>query len=307
VTRFVLGVNNCFASRRWPEPEEWCRIIREKFGITYVQFSFDVLDPAIDAFSRKRVCQKIHTLTRRYGLIIHSTFTGLSFYSYNQLLHPDLTFRRRALDWCEQAIYMTSELGAKAFGGPLGCLSTRDFQAKERKKYLAESLFDSLIHLAEVARSAGLEFLLWEPTPVPSELCHTIQEAKDFLRKLNDVTAIPILYCLDTGHQCAYDTDGKDRDTYVWLRELGTLSPVIHIQQTDGTRDNHWPFTEMYNRKGLIKPHKVIRALEESGAQEVFLFLEINHPFEMSDAEVLRDWVESVRYWKRSGLVIWEA
>ena len=38
-------MNTCFAVKRWPEPEEWTRIVAEEFGLKTVQFSFDLMDP----------------------------------------------------------------------------------------------------------------------------------------------------------------------------------------------------------------------------------------------------------------------
>ena len=33
MTEFTLGMNTCFAVKRWPEPEEWARIVAEEFGL----------------------------------------------------------------------------------------------------------------------------------------------------------------------------------------------------------------------------------------------------------------------------------
>ncbi len=49
---------------------------------------------------------------------------------------------------------------------------------------------------------------------------------------------------------------------------------------------------------GIIKPDKVLEAIERSGAEEVLLALEIIHPFEEREEKVLNDMIESVRYWK---------
>ena len=303
MTRIKLGVNNCFAIKRWPEPEEWCRIVREIFGIKYVQFSFDMLDPTINSIARYKLCKKIRDSAEKYDLTIHSTFTGLGFYSFNQLLHPDPGVRRDAVHWCEEAIYTTSAIGAKGTGGPLGSFSVKDFRNKERRETLTNVLVEYLQYFAELADNEGQEFFLWEPTPIAREICHTIEEARQFYSRVNKGSSIPILYCLDTGHQCATDTEGIDKDTYAWLREFSAFSPVIHIQQTSGKLDNHWPFTREFNKKGIIEPKKVIESIKKSGAKEVILLLEINHPFEADDNKVLKDWVESVKYWKDSGLV----
>jgi len=40
-----LGINLSFAVKRWPEPEAWAGIVRERLGLDQVQFTFDLLDP----------------------------------------------------------------------------------------------------------------------------------------------------------------------------------------------------------------------------------------------------------------------
>ena len=44
MVKINLGINNCFAVKRWPETEEWMSIIKEKFGLDIVQLSTDVTD-----------------------------------------------------------------------------------------------------------------------------------------------------------------------------------------------------------------------------------------------------------------------
>ena len=47
MTNIRLGINNAFASKRWPEPMAWSRLIAGDLGLTEVQFSFDLLDPLL--------------------------------------------------------------------------------------------------------------------------------------------------------------------------------------------------------------------------------------------------------------------
>jgi sugar phosphate isomerase/epimerase len=133
--------------------------------------------------------------------------------------------------------------------------------------------------------------------PILREPPCTIKGAKEVLKKINKRSKIPIKLAIDTGHQCTIGAKGEDNDVYAWLRALASESPVIHIQQTDGKGDRHWPFTKEYNEVGIIEPDKVIRAIDESGAKEVYLMLEIIHAFEESEERVLSDLRESFRYW----------
>ncbi|HID94816.1 MAG TPA: sugar phosphate isomerase/epimerase [Candidatus Latescibacteria bacterium] len=294
-----LGINACFAVKRWPEPEAWLKIVGEDLGLKEAQFSLDLLDPRVSEPTRSKMCEKINQAATRYGVHIQTTFTGLAAYCFNLLLHPDIGMRMDAVHWFEEAIEVTSMLGAEGTGGHIASLSMWDFQDDLRRECLTEALIESLHHLAELVKIEGQRYFLWEPMPVPRERPCTIDDAKRLYEKVNDGAAVPIVYCIDWGHQCTYSATGKDRDTYAWLEELSPMSPVMHVQQTDGKADCHWPFTKEFNNKGIIEPGRALDAIARSGVKEVVLMLEIIHPFEAEESKVLDDLKESVEYWKK--------
>jgi hypothetical protein len=101
-----------------------------------------------------------------------------------------------------------------------------------------------------------------------------------------------------------------DGDPYLWLEHYGAFSPIIHLQQTDGTRSAHQNFTAETAKTGIIHPAKVLRAIHASTSRpvptgfpppvrEIHLTLE---PF-IGTAEhpriALEQIAESVRYWRR--------
>ena len=53
----------------------------------------------------------------------------------------------------------------------------------------------------------------------------------------------------------------KDGDPYAWLGAFGCYSPIIHLQQTDGSSSSHQPFTSERNARGRIFGDKVLEAL----------------------------------------------
>lgn len=299
MSKINVGMMSCFAVKRWPEPEVWCRIIKEELGLSYAQFSFDLLDPRTLEGPRAQMCLRTKQATEKYGIHLTSAFTGLASYSFNLLCHPDIGMRMDALDWYEKAIYTAAEMGAWGTGGHVAALSMSDFENERRKDYLTTFLLESLEYLSGVGKNVGQKFLLWEPMPIAREAPCTIDGAKRIYERVNENAHIPVQFCLDLGHQCTYTAKGRDRDTYEWLRQLSQYSPVIHIQQTDGKGDRHWPFTEDYNRKGIIRPQKVIEAINVSGAEEVTLLFEIIHPPEIEENKVLDDLKESVEYWEK--------
>ncbi|MHA1230975.1 MAG: sugar phosphate isomerase/epimerase family protein [Candidatus Helarchaeota archaeon] len=295
-----LGINTCFAVKRWVEPEEWIKIISD-LKLEDCQFSFDLLDPFTEEITKSMILNDIITNLDKYRIRVHSCFTGLAAYSYNLLLHPDFGMRMNFLYWYQQAIDMASSLGCRGVGGHVAAYTMKDYKNESRKEYLFNSFIDSLQFLASHAKMSDLDYFLVEPMPLAREPPYDIDGAKKFNEIVNkNNPGVPIVYCIDLGHSCAVACkDEYSRNPYNWLKELGKISPEIHVQQTDGKADRHWPFTEEYNNKGIIEPTKVLSALEDSGANEVALFLEIIHPFEEDEENVLKDLIESVDYWKQ--------
>ena len=44
MTSYQLGINTCFAVKRWPQPERWARLVRDELRLDLVQHSLDLVD-----------------------------------------------------------------------------------------------------------------------------------------------------------------------------------------------------------------------------------------------------------------------
>ena len=96
---------------------------------------------------------------------------------------------------------------------------------------------------------------------------------------------------------------------YKWLEELGCYSPIIHLQQTDGTFSRHLPFTMSNNEKGVIDGRRVLESLKISYDDEhgldipkvdnIYMTIEVF----LSTASVnylsLLELEETVKYWRQ--------
>lgn len=111
------------------------------------------------------------------------------------------------------------------------------------------------------------------------------------------------------GHPYLF-ASATDGDLYAWLRMLGCYSPIIHLQQTDGTASAHRPFTEANNRTGIVKPLDVLQAIWEAYQQppnsaypllcdDIYLTLEIFSGTADHPAQILANIRESVSYWRQ--------
>jgi hypothetical protein len=109
-----------------------------------------------------------------------------------------------------------------------------------------------------------------------------------------------------------------DPDCYEWLRRIGCYSPVIHLQQTDGNFSSHKPFTDETNKKGIIEPAKILKALKQSydktdekaaaaetaghfpkKCEDVYLTFEIYSATMEINYNILYNLQKSVDYWRR--------
>jgi sugar phosphate isomerase/epimerase len=289
-----LGINTCFAVKRWPRPADWAPIVRDTLGLDLVQVSLDLVDLTRDADSLAQDVDEHLEAAAHHGLRLHSVFTGVAGYSSNLLLHPSERERDAAERWYERAIDFAARLGCESVGGHVGAFSVPDWGDPVRRSMLWEELQVRLGRLAAVARGRGLEGLLVENLAArrePSTMADIVSLITD-----GDADRVPIQLCLDVGHMCVPDTEGEERDPYAWLGQLGGRAAVIQIQQGDTLGDRHWPFTAQYEAVGRIDPDRVLRTLGPSVAAP--LVFEVIPAFEAPDDAVIADLVESVQRWR---------
>jgi sugar phosphate isomerase/epimerase len=300
MSRVHLGINTCFAVKRWPEPEQWVRIVKHELRLDCCQFSFDLVDPLIDENTTKAYATDVRKLAQANNLFIHSSFTGLAAYSWSQLLHPIASMREAAETWYKRAIDFTARIGATGMGGHIGAFSVHDAHNRERKQMLLEELTTRLSTLSSYAAHHGLNYLLFENMAVTREFGYSIEEAQE-LTNLNTRGGVPLILCLDVGHPCALHTGTSSDDYLAWFAVPWQHLPIVHLQQTDRSGDHHWPFTGEYNAQGMIQAEKIIEAIQPwLLVGDVYLFLEPIHPFEAQDAIVLDELRESVAYWREA-------
>lgn len=291
--KLKLGTNLGFAINRYIEPEVWAKIVAEDLKLNSVQFVADLLNPFLpDAYINK-MTERIVNAVKEYGITVDSMFTS-AYTRVNHLMHPDEDAREIWLDWFKRFLDIGQKLGAKTSGSHFGILT---FDAFDRSyDFLVEEGVKNWQKLTFYAKELGYDCLIFEPMSVPREMAHTIPEAKELMDRVNAHCGVPMRLCLDVGHAPHPDY----RDPYPWVEQLGRYSPIIHIQQTVMNKSNHAPFTEEYNKTGIISGEKLMNAMKKSGLDETILMFEIGHR-EHYDTEfrIIEDLKESAEYWRQ--------
>jgi D-erythrulose 1-phosphate 3-epimerase len=294
--RLRLGINTCFAVKRWPRPEDWAPIVADRLKLSLVQHSLDLVDLAGPDPWLERQATAVRAAAAAHKLAVESTFTGLAAYSSNLLLDPDSDRRAAAEAWYLRAVRFTALVGGSATGGHVGALSVADAADPAVSAARWTELRDRLGRIATGARAAGLSTVVVENLAAAREPS-TMALIRQLLRPATPAAAAVAL-CLDVGHMCVPGTTGEDRDPYAWLLRLGRDAPMVQLQQSDADGDHHWPFTLERNAAGRIDADRVIDALDDAGVEATDLLLEVIPPFEQDDEAVLDDLVASVDYWR---------
>jgi len=305
--KLSLGINLGYAVNKYIEPEVWARITAEEIGLRYVQFVADLLNPSLTDEIIAAQVKRIVNACREYDITITSMFTS-TFTRVNHFLHPDKEVREYWLNWFKRFADIGAKLGAKSMGSHFGIFSFDAFE--KRYDVLLEEAVRKWQQLSVYAANIGYEYLIFEPMSVDREMGNTVSRSLQLMDMVNQNSAIPLKCCLDVGHA----PDPAERDPYPWVEQLGHLSPVIHLQQTVLHKSNHWPFIPEYNDQGIIKPAKILEALQKSGAKEAELLFEISHrEHHDTDFRIIEDLKKSADYWKealtnanKSGSITWD-
>jgi len=284
-----LGVNLSFAIKRWIDGPQLASIVKEKLGIQYVQYTWDLSDPWWPEQRRDRIAKSYARAFKDAGLSIESTFGGLASYTYNNFLGPTEDIRHLGYEHFRRAIDMTGEMGIAAAGMPLGSFSYDDAKNPARREEIYKIALGMITELTRHARTRGLSTLLIEPVPLATEMPSSAVESLRVMKDLDGQTDIPVRLLVDWGHAMYKPLFKEDANMEVWMKHCGNYIHSFHIQQTDGGLDCHWSFT----REGLVKPKGLYEFWKKYSLTSQTYFLEIIYPFEAEDDYVLSDMIKS--------------
>ena len=265
-----LGLHIGFASTRYNDPKIWAEIVRNEFGLNYVQFTSNLLEPSYSNDIIKNEIKKINYYTKLHNIKIDHTFTSPRG---NYLGHSNRLIKNYWLKWLKNFLWISKELGAEGAGSLLGIMTFDDLDNNFRKR--EKDILDGWRELSIYAKKIGLKYLLWEPMSIKREMGDTIKYTKYLHKKLNSKSKVPILLNLDVDHGNHFSNDKRDGDPYEWLNDLSYLSPSIHIKQKTKDVYTHKPFIKKYNKIGIIKPEKILRSLEKSKCKNTTLYFNI--------------------------------
>ena len=280
--RIHLAIDNCFASKRWTTPRAWMQHSLD-MGIPQIEASADTeCDPLYTPPDALRDwLESVKRAAEETGAKVANFYSGHGSYATLGLTHTDPRVRDHMQHrWLGSMIDMASALGA-GFGFFCHALDQSVLADAARYHETMDDLYERLGQIAQRARDAKLPYISLEQMYSPHQPPWTISGSAHLLREVWSRSGAPLYLTLDVGHAVGQrnflrptaDTtdDGRelyaqphDGDPYAWLRALAAYSPIVHLQQTDGTVSAHRPFSRKYNESGIITPQRVLQAMKDS-------------------------------------------
>lgn len=324
--KIYLGIDNCFALKRWTTPAEWAKVIKD-LGMYYVEAVPDLeAEPLITPKDYQRDwIDQVNEVQAKEGVKTVMIYSNDSTYDTTGFAHPDPRVRRHIVDkwftgFCEIAAGIGADIGYFVHG-----LSESVMYDKAARMLAQEHVTECMVDVNRIAEEAGVDKVALEQMYTPHQPPFTIDTMIQLMQTVKRRSGKDFYVTEDVGHHCPfynrpnpdeirkayqrYKKDGyieiwlgsrraqelftqkqsdkidedivkaimedmdenadmfstpRDTDCYEWLREMGCYSPVIHIQQTDGTYSSHKGFTAENNAKGKIHPVKILEAIQES-------------------------------------------
>ena len=294
----TLSLNTNPLVNRFAEPDDLINAIARDIRIRDIQLTHEFINPSWPAPVIRQMTRQMGSALRRTGARVTSGMTG-PYGRLNHFGHPDKEVRRYYVDWFKSFADIIGDLGGRSIGTQFAIFTYRDFDDPTRRESLIETAIDCWAEVADHAKSAGLEYVFWEPMSVGREFGETIAQAMALQDRLGAAgMAVPMWMMADIDHGDVTSPNPEDTDPYAWARAVPKVSPIIHIKQSMMDKSGHRPFTQAFNAKGAIQPAPLLAAFMEGGARDNEICLELSFKErEPNDRQVIAQIAESVAFW----------
>ncbi len=214
--KIILGMDNCFAAKRWIRPAEWMKMIRS-LGIFYVEASADTeCDPLyMGAEFTKDWIEDVKKCGAELGVAVKNVYSGHGTYVTSGITHYDERVIARFRDqWMKKQMDTAQALGA-GFG--FFAHGFEELLLQDDALYEAKlgKLYDTLAELASYARQIGMRYAGVEQMYSPHQPPWTIEGAARLLREVYRCSGAPFYITADLGHMNGQQYFAKPDEAYI--------------------------------------------------------------------------------------------
>lgn len=203
--RIHLGIDNCFAIKRWTAPMEWGNVVRD-MGLSNVEAVPDLeCEPLLTPDDyRKDWVHEVQRMQDKLGIQVVMSYSNDSTYDSIGFSHPD----RRVRDWfvekwfgnfIEMSAAINSDIGYYVQATPESML-----YSKEGRAQAAELAFDCMVRVNKMAGEAGIKHVTLEQMYTPHQPPFTIKGMRKLMLDVTKESGVPFYFTEDVGHHCPF-------------------------------------------------------------------------------------------------------
>lgn len=199
--KIYLVLDNCFAIKRWVEPETWGPLTKE-LGFDCVEASFD---NEVDFFYSPKWyldnwLERVKAVEEKEGLHVANFFTGYQTYRTAGLAHPQGKMARHLLEgWVKPAIEALGKRGS-GIGFSLHAYPDNVLQDPERYQEVSKKVAALMSEIGGLAKENGGIPVCVEAMYAPHQTPWTIAGTKAFLQDIYAIDQNPVYTTIDMGH-----------------------------------------------------------------------------------------------------------
>lgn len=236
--KIYLGIDNCFAIKRWTSPMEWGRVVRE-MGLQYIEAVPDLeCEPLLTPPDyRKDWIHDVNRMKAELGIDVVMSYSNNSTYDTIGFSHPDERIRNYLVDkWFANFINVAASIGSD-LGYYVQATPENMLFDKEARRLAKKTAFDCMVRINKIAGEKGIRHIALEQMYTPHQPPFTIAEMKKLILDVTRVSGFPFYFTEDVGHHCVSylrpDEDSLQRackryreDGYIeiWLGSLEAIA-----------------------------------------------------------------------------------
>ena len=203
--RIFLGIDNCFALKRWTTPEAWGRAVRN-LGLSYVEAVPDLeCEPLLHpADYRHDWIAAANRMQAQTGVKIVMFYSNDSTYDSIGFAHPDKRVRDHFVErwfggFIDMAAAVGSDIGYYVQGIPETALFSRQGRADAKAR-----AFECMVRVNRMAARAGIARVALEQMYTPHQPPFTIDAMRTLMRDVLAESGHPFYLTEDVGHHCPF-------------------------------------------------------------------------------------------------------
>lgn len=233
--RIYIGIDNCFALKRWTRPDDWCRVIKD-MGMKYIEGVPDLdAEPLLSPDDyRKDWINDVCEAQSKYGVQTVMIYSNNTTYDTTGMAHPDKRFRDSIVDrwfenFCQLAAGIGSDIGYFVHG-----LSEEIMFDKQKRATAKEHVIECMTRINQMADRHGIEKVALEQMYTPHMPPFTIDGMAELMKIIKKTSGKDLHFTEDVGHHCPYyvrpDADAI-REAFIRYKKDGYIGVWLGSKQ----------------------------------------------------------------------------